>query len=260
MINPLEVDENRYQGGDEYIYAKDPKLRNDQRRLAAFIGLAAIGMPIVLALGGSILGNFDLGEFRKSLSGFYYEEVVLGDIFVGTLIFIGTAMFVYRGWHPKIALLATIGGLCAFLVALFPADGWFIVDDGRQIFEEGSDRIHFWAAVALFAILAWFCFFVFTKVEPHQRDTDGKLLPTKRNRNMFYRFSGTIIVLSVAAIGIGETIDPDWATRIRLTYWGETIALVAFGVSWLVQGRAFGTLAQDPRDQLDEAVAEASEG
>lgn len=258
MDNPFKVDVNRYQAQDQYIYASDPKLRNDQRRLAAFIGLAAIGMPIILALGGTILAEQDLGVFRKSLSGFYYETVMLGDIFVGTLFFIGTAMFIYRGWSEDVALLATLGGLSAYLVALFPADGWYVVAGDPPIFETVSDQIHFWAAVVLFAILAWFCFFVFTKVEDHQRNTDGTLLATKRRRNVLYRISGAIIVLALAAVGVGEKVDPEWATQVRLTYWGETIALVAFGVSWLIQGRVFGTVAQDPRDQLDEAIAEQS--
>ena len=259
MDNPLEINAKRYQADEGYVYAEDPGLRKDQRRLAAFIGTAAMGMPAVLAIGGTILSRYDLGKFRQSLSGFYYEEVLLGDIFVGTLIFIGTAMFIYRGWNPKVARLGSIGGVCAVLVALFPADGWFLVRGGDPIFEFWSDRIHLFAAGALFAILAWFCFFVFTKVEEHQLDENGEVLPSKRQRDRLYRFCGTVIVLAIAASSVGHIVDVESATRLRLTYWGETVGLVAFGISWMVQGRVFGTLLQDPRDRTDEVRAGTQE-
>ena len=112
MESPFELDRERYQPPSDYIYARDPQLRFDQRRLATVVGVIAFGLPIVLGLGGLVLG-----EFRDALSGYYYEEIVLGDFFVGSLVAIGALLFAYRGWTPKVAQLASLAGVAALLVA-----------------------------------------------------------------------------------------------------------------------------------------------
>lgn len=253
-LQPFEIGADRYQPEPDNNNANDPIRRDTQKRLAALIGYVALFMPIALGIGGLILSLFDLGEFRRSLSGFYYEEVLLGDIFVGCLIFIGAALFAYRGWHTKIHTLACVAGVFAFLVALFPADGWKLVEEQSTVFENQSDLIHLVAAVALFLILAWFCFFVFTKVRPDQRKADETLIETKRTRNMVYKASGATILAALVAMGLVEFFFPDISIRWRVLYWGETIALLAFGVSWMVHGRAYSALS-DPRDLQDREAA-----
>jgi len=254
---PFEVGEERYQLEEGNVHAQDPVRRNGQKRLAAIIGYVALGMPIALALGGMILSTFELGEFTESLSAFYYQEFLLGDIFVGCLVFLGVAMFAYQGWHSKIASLASFCGVCMFLVALFPADGWIMLEEvktdsflGQTIFETVSDQVHLWASVTVFLILAWFCFFVFTRVTPEQIGPDGKLIATKRRRNRLYQVSGMIILVSLGCTGLAFTLDEAFVRGYRLIYVGETICLLTFGVSWMVQGRVFAPLS-DPRDLED---------
>ena len=69
MDSPFELDRKRYQPPSDYVYARDPTLRFDQRRLARVVGFIAFGLPIILGVGGLVLG-----EFRDALSGYYYEE------------------------------------------------------------------------------------------------------------------------------------------------------------------------------------------
>lgn len=256
-LQPFEVGQERYPLEEGNLHAQDPSKRNGQKRLAAIIGYVALGMPIGLALGGIILSLFGLGDFTESLSAFYYQEFILGDVFVGCLIFLGVAMFAYQGWHSKIATLASFCGVCMFLVALFPADGWIMLDEvsedtfsGRVIFEMVSDQVHLWASVLVFLILAWFCFFVFTRVTPDQMGPDGELIPTKRSRNRLYRISGAIILVSLGATGLAFLLDEAVVRQYRLIYLGETICLLTYGVSWMVQGRVFTPLS-DPRDVED---------
>lgn len=248
---PLESGPTRYQPEPDNIYAHNPALRFDQRRLASIVGYVAIGMPLVLGFGGMALGSF-----RQSLSGFYYEPFLLGDIFVGCLVFIGTVLMAYKGWNRKVGQLATLAGISAYAVALFPAGGWVIGDSGERLYGTLANIAHGVGALCLFLILAWFCFAIFTKVEAHQRDSSGDLLPSKRRRNRIYRVTGFLLLAAIAAIAIGDLFFPEWSTRNRLTYWAETVALVAFGISWIVQGRASGLLMQDPRDRMDEMRAE----
>ena len=264
MQNPIEVSRARYRADENYVYAEDPVARFDQRRLASMVGYVAIGLPIVLGLGGIALSKLTLGEatlgtFRASISGFYYESVLLGDIMVGALAFIGTLMLAYRGWSRKVADLATAAGLAAYLVALFPADGWFLVPGEGPIFVTSAHILHAVAAGVLFLILAFFCFFVFTKVEVHQTEGEGVPASVKRARDRIYRAAGTLILLSIAAIPLSGLLPDGIAQAYRITFWAETVAMTAFGISWLVQGRASNTILLDVRDRRDKAIAKGEE-
>lgn len=255
MEQPFEIGQARYQSADDYIYANDPKLRFDQRRLASLVGYVAIGLPIIIGIGGHIWG------MRPTLSHFYYERIILGDFFVGCLVFIGTVMFAYRGWSQKVADLASIAGFSAYLVAIIPTMGWFIGEDNAYLFAPYAAVVHSLAAVMVFLILAWFCFFVFTRIEPHQIGGDGRPLPAKRMRNRWYNRAGWVILLSILTIFICNIWFAEWTERNNIVFYVEAVMLIAFGISWLLKGRASGTLLQDPRDKNDEReVAEAKAG
>lgn len=254
MENPIETGAHRYQSDPGYVYANDPKARFDQKRLAAFVGYVAFGLPIVLGLGGLIAE-----DFRPSLSDFYYKEIALGDIFVGSLFFIGTVMLAFRGWHPKVATLASIAGLVAYFVALFPTAGWQVVDgDSNPVWAGPAQWIHLSSALVLFLLLAFFCFFVFTKTDDYQA-VAGAPTPKKKLRNRIYYVSGSVILAMIAAIAIGMFAFGDEWKALKLTFWAEAVALLAFGVSWMTHGRVFMRLTADPQDFKDRAVAHAVE-
>ena len=86
----------------DYVYATDPKIRVDQRKLALIVGLVALGLPTCNAFGNCILGAC----FYDSISHYYYAQF-WGDVFVGSLIFIGTFMIAYRGGNPAESNIAT---------------------------------------------------------------------------------------------------------------------------------------------------------
>ena len=256
MDMPFEVDPQRYQRTGDYVYARDPKLRFDQRRLARVVGVVAFGLPIVLGLGGVLLG-----DFREALSGYYYEELVLGDIFVGSLVLIASLLLAYRGWTPHVAQLATFAGVAALLVALVPMEGWVTgcealdalgqCETETRLYPQIGYWVHAGSAGALFAVLAFFCFFVFTRVPAHR--AHEPLSRAKRMRNAIYRVSGTVIVVSTLAIAAGDLLAGDGWRGNNLTFWMEALALGAFGTSWMVQGRAVPQQLRDPEDQADAA-------
>ena len=241
-----------------YPYAEDPKLRFDQRRLARVVGFIALGMPIVLGLGGEALGRF-----RTALSAYYYEPYILGDLFVGALMAIGALLMAYRGSAPRFAHLATAAGIAAFVVALVPMSGWVtgcaqVAPDGecavRSVrYADIGQWVHAAAAGGLFAILAYFCLFVFTRI-PQGSDSEHGPTRAKRSRNAIYIVSGIVIAVATIAIAIGTQFAGEWWDDANLTYWAEAVILTAFGISWLVQGRAVKALA-DPRDLRDAAYA-----
>lgn len=235
MLPAIEAVQLHYAPEKGYKYATDAKLRSDQRRLASLVGTIAIGLPIIVGLLGYWFGNF-----RSSISSYYYEVYLAGDIFVGFLVFIGALMTAYRGWAGSVAWLATVAGLLSCVVAFFPTKGW-VSDEQRWEFLNGlAPVIHGLAALALFLILAFFCLYIFTDINDTQhRDARNNLQSSKRLRNRIYKLSGWAILLAIAAIFVGYIVDKVWAESVNLVYWGEFVALIAFGISWLTHGRVF---------------------
>ena len=262
------------------LYESDPQLRIDQRWLAACVGLVAFFLPVVLLLGAA----FD-PPLRQSISHFYYVPV-LGDIFVGALVFIGTFLIVYRGLLPQERWISTVAGFCAYGVALFPTSGEGIgkgasfarilmpvtVDAAENqkdppivtlstkftsYFElfPGVDYLHFGSAAVLFGFLAYCSIFVFTR--PNERDPDAASEKPKLMRNGAYYVCGALIVVAMAALFLKLVLglDTTW-NRWKLTFLCEWVALWAFGFSWLVKGRFFmqATPLMDAEEKADKAL------
>ncbi|MEC8581153.1 MAG: hypothetical protein VXZ18_10430 [Pseudomonadota bacterium] len=182
-------------------------------------------------------------------------------------------------------LLLKVAGVAALLVALIPTSGTGC-EAADQIFRgyvlapEGiNDRardvslpiettlvfdlwasfgvapkvlpyLHYGAAAVMFAILGYYCLFVFTRAQSRKslRD-DGSPVVTKTWRNRFYRICGAIIFTAMAALLFGmltrDSLGPAWSGS-NLTFWFEAAALMAFGFAWLVKGRFLWVL-EDPR-------------
>lgn len=238
-----------------YKYAIDAKLRSDQQRLASLVGTIAISLPIIVGLLG-----FWAGDLRSSISMYYYEVYLAGDVFVGFLVFIGALMTVYRGWAGSVAWLATIAGLLSCMVAFFPARGWVSEEPRWELINGLAPAIHGLSALVLFLILAFFCLFIFTEINDSQhRDANEQLQGSKKVRNRIYKLSGWAILLAIAAIFVSYSIDRTWAESVNLVYWSEFVSLVAFGISWLTHGRVFYKLDLVMDDKDKQVVHELAE-
>lgn len=262
MRSPAEFSRATFGTQPGYVYASDPKLRFDQKRLASLVGFAAFGLPIVLALGAVVYRLvFDRESelLAPSISAFYYREIVLGDFFVGTLVFIGTLLLAFRGWNRNVSRLSSVAGLFAFGVALFPTCGWRMVGTRPAPIEgDWIGWAHNISAAGLFAILAYFCLSVFTLVEDNNVHPSGQPFDSKAARNRIYVGSGIVIVAMLLTILIGSQLLGKWSA-LKLTFWCEAIALFAFGVSWTTLGRAMNSLLLDPRDKRDRAKVRQEE-
>jgi hypothetical protein len=247
----------------------------DSQILAALVGAIAILLPIILYLGTK------LGVcFYDTVSHFYYASF-LGGVFVGAVVFIGTFFMAYTGECPGEGTLARFAGAFAYGVALLPTSGAGCTMKnfaGRMFADlkiaestgaievikpENSDRffelfkyvgvLHYASAGLLFLLLAYFCFFVFTRIvqERHIR-ADGKTLTWhKWIRNAIYRICGTVILLCMVALICNSLhtylTGEEWAwwVQYKSTLWLETFIIWAFGISWITKGRFFRTLLRD---------------
>jgi hypothetical protein len=187
------------------------------------IGILGIALPIILLAWG-LLGDH---VWLDSMSAYY--AIRARDALVGGLCTIGCFLFTYHGHDSHDNIAAHGAGLCAVLVALVPS-----IHPGVQ------HALHFVFAAALFVLLAYISYFRFTRQD--DRPTEAKLV-----RNRVYRRCAVAMIVCAALIPVADLarLDVRFA-RLRPVFLLETLALWAFGLSWLVKG---GTLWRDPPDQ-----------
>jgi len=184
------------------------------------VGWIGILLPLVLMLGVYLIFNGEIPLFDISM---YYHSG-MRDVFVGALCAIGLFLFFYRGYDKRDNLAGNIAGFCAFCIAWFPT-----TKIGPQ---DWCGKIHFVAAGIFFATLAFFSLFLFTRKGPD---------PTRRKlrRNKIYIICGMVLVVCAGAIFFYFTFLEKTYPETRFVFWAETMALVAFGISWLTKGGTF---------------------
>jgi hypothetical protein len=93
--------------------------------------------------------------------------------------------------------------------------------------------LHYVFAATFLLTLAFFCLKLFTKTHAHRHPTARKLM-----RNRIYVACGWTIIGCIATIGAMSVAA--WAGRPFLphgmVFWLESLAVWAFGWSWLVKG------------------------
>jgi len=272
----FEKGEERYQPDEKAIEVYS-NYKLNQNFLARCVGIVAIGLPLMMLTSLFVEGAC----MRASVSHFYYE-VFYGDLFVGAMFFIGTFLLAYRGETRAENGLATSAGFGAFGTALFPArgDGCQSGEFGTRLFayvseeKEGlvmspmvgdtaegffrmvelSHILHSVFAILLSGFLAYYSLAVFTRVIPSQRNEDGTLKPVKKRRNLIYKISGIAIIFAILSMTVQMTLKLGF--QYDLPYWetfsgsfiAEMVAMSAFGLSWIVKGRAFGARIKDPEE------------
>lgn len=194
------------------------------------IGILGIALPIALLFGSLVLNDCD--QVQGSISAYYYT--VMRNIFVGILCVVAFYLFSYNGYNKKDRLLSGLSGLCSLGVAILPTS----VDPPlskcvTEIVESSMvSNLHFIFAAAFFLLSAYISINQFTLGSP--RPTVQKLM-----RNRVYRLCGFIMIGCIASIGIYLGFLKELYPAIldyKPIFWLESIALWAFGTSWLVKG------------------------
>lgn len=199
--------------------------------LMYIMGAFAFFLPPVLYIGQLISGTES--QLLGSISEYYYSS--MGDVFVGVVFSIGIFLIVYRGFSDLDNILATIAGLAAFGIALFPSGCDYHYSYCLSLCKgcpEGT-KWHFISAAIFFSILSFFCLFLFTK-----HNNNGYW----RNKWYFWTYfaSGIFMLICITLIFIYTRVvssPPDSIVELRPVFWLESLALWAFGVSWCVKAR-----------------------
>lgn len=198
----------------------------DYRTLRFLIGILALSVTWVV--------TFVADESLVSISSSYHTNA--RDWFVGMLFIVGAFFWAYNGHFRLEAWLSKLAAVAAIFVAVVPG--------ACKTCEPGlAAYVHLGASTVLFLVLAYFC------LVPFRTNTKGKG-GKKGLRSWIYLACG---VTMIGALGIASvltwslskaTVD-DW----KVVYWGEAIALHAFGIAWMTAGKVFPFLV-DKEDAL----------
>jgi hypothetical protein len=209
------------------------------------IGYIGILLPFVLPVGKIL---FEGPGLEVSMSAYFYT--VTGRVFVGSLCAIGVFLLSYR--YKKWDIIASIiAGICALGVALFPT----APELDPTATQNAIGIVHGISAGLFFLTLACMSIFLFTKTYPYQTPEPRKpadylslfvvtrtkpglpLNPRKKKRNIIYRACGYIILFCIITMGIvGIKAIKEHVQQYNPVFWLESIAVFAFGASWLIKG------------------------
>jgi len=194
--------------------------------LRKVIGLLGLALPFVLSFGAFAVFR---QELQSSIS--YYYWTGMRDVFVGTLFAIGFFLLSYQGYARADNIAGNLACLFAVGVALFPT----MQSDSAAGLPRVLSIVHFLCAAAFFGTLIYFCLVLFTKTKSRGRPTRQKLI-----RNRIYRGCGYLMAVCILLTFVFFLVPPVYSALAPYSpvYWLEAIAIIAFGVSWLVKGEA----------------------
>ena len=188
--------------------------------LRRLLGILGVLFPVILLLGCYVFGK--CGEIQPSISEYYYTN--MRDVFVGILFAIGLFLFSYKGYEKTDHLAGNFGCVFAVGVAIFPT-----LSPNPVI-----STLHLISATLLFLVLAYFSLFLFTKSKKVAKPTKQK-----RRRNRIYRVCGLVMlgcILLLFLIFAFFSKPGSDLLRYKPVFWLESLALWAFGISWLTKG------------------------
>jgi len=187
--------------------------------LRKWVGILGIIFAPVLVIGSFIFD--DMKKIQSSLSAYYYTDMRNG--LVGILCAIALFLMCYHGPERKDSIASKCAGILAAGIAFVPTSA----------LNDKSDPIsiaHYVIAALFFCTLSYMSLFLFTIRSPHP--THQKIM-----RNRVYKVCGMVMLIAVALIPIVNlTSLHDRIKQIKPTLVLETIALTAFGISWLTKG------------------------
>jgi hypothetical protein len=215
-----------------------------QSSLRKLVGILGMLMPVLL-MGFLYLFSGHASPL-DSISHYYYTRA--GSVFTIIVSLLAIFLLIYKGEEPIDFILSSVAGVFALCVLLFPTTNISTVccqlDKPWSVtyLKDSSARVnfHFLSAALFLLSLAAMSFFLFTKSDKPV----GERGTRKVLRNRIYRFCAVMMLAGVAVIAANALgwISEEVFTRYHLTFWMETLAVEAFGFSWLVKG---GTVFPD---------------
>jgi len=222
------------------------KLKEDNNELVFsyltlrnLIGFGGVSLPIALAIFPS--RDSEYYGFEPSISDYFYTD--RGDILVVILCVLGAFLITYSGYNWKERLLTFIAGIGSIGVAFVPTIqrckdclNSVHTNSGGVFPKLAGTAVHFIFAATFLFVLAILSLVFFTKGRKENCfNTDGTL-SQKGKRNIVFKVCGWIIIACLAILGLYFIFKPD-LKGFPVIYVFESIAVEAFGLSWLTKGQ-----------------------
>lgn len=211
------------------------------------VGAIGVILPFALML---IDGLWFGGEpfFRSSLSAYYYSG--MRDVFVGALSALGIFLVTYKVAEINLDnTLSITAGIAVLIVALFPTgrpgDSTSLTSLQDRLGESVVQCIHFTAAALFIASLAVLSYY-FGEREGGRPPRPGRRSP--KFWQTYHWICTGAIAAALAWCAVAVIFDSGPRESLLI---GETVAVVAFGASWLWKGLEFDLLDRRHAKQSD---------
>jgi hypothetical protein len=199
----------------------------DHRTIKLIVGIIAISLAGLT----SIFAKNSI----SSISAAYYEGGWSQSILIGFLFAIAAFLLAYNGMSAREMYLSKLASCAALGVALFPCEC-----NGHPAL---VPYIHGASAAIMFLILTFFCY-------EFRKRARKKGYPQAKARSAIYALCGTAIFLSIMILGVDHLLNRAISDRVpRLVFYGETVGLLAFGISWLTASRTIPVIT-DPAERF----------
>ncbi len=220
----------------------------NQLTMKLIVGVIAIAIASVT----SFVSTLDYSLLSVSES--YFAGDWSRNIFVGFLFAISAFLLSYNGQTRAHMILSRVAALAGIGVAMFPCKC-----SNR---EEIIPYVHYANAAVMFAVLAYFCieFYRHAKSKGHRQAAW---------RAKIYLACFWTMVVAIAALALNAIWGQELGIEARfprIVFYGEAMALSAFGVCWLVASRVLPVLtrpeerhrllAEDPPGATDGGAPE----
>lgn len=217
------------------------------------IGILGILFPLVLGVGAFWMA--DCQQLQQSISAYYHTG--MRDVFVGIICAIALFLYTYKGYDIKDSIACKFAALCALGIAFFPtAIEKTGISQCTNFVEMPAymGKVHIACAALFFLTLAYISIWLFTESDQPKFAQSEQ----KRKRTSVYKVCGIIILTCISLIALNwlviEKIYPAIA-ELKPVFWLETVALLAFGCSWVTKGQ----LILKDHDTVDLASIRTSE-
>ncbi len=214
--------------------------------LRKFIGICGIVLPIILIVLPAARPTKFHG-FEPSISDYYYTYK--GDIFTMVLCILGAFLFTYHGYNKMERLITFFAGLCALLVAFVPT-AYMGINPAFSVHEIPAPisaylggKVHLTCAAIFFVLISILSLVYFPKSNMKVQKIVGGARTQKAKRNLVYRGCGLFMLGCVVALGAMFFIPglKEHFGNFPVIFLLEALAVLAFGISWLVKGGQFFT-------------------
>ena len=188
----------------------------------------------LIAVSLAPLTDFFAKSRLRSISASYYEGGWSQTIFIGFLFAIAAFLLAYNGFSRTDMLLSKLTSAAALGVAMFPCQC------GSH--NEAVPYVHWISATTMFIILVYLCYSFYRRAR-------SKAHKEANRRARVYVACGIAIVISILTIAFDQLSGEILSSKLpRLTFYGESTGLVAFGVSWFTASRVLpGLTRKDER-------------